>query len=99
MDNADPESEHKIRLQVPQVLGQEITNWAKACLPVVVDADHGDNGGLTTNTSATSVATYGSHTHVVTLTSHVKVPTIGQKVWVMFTAGDPNFPVWMGVQL
>lgn len=25
------------------------------------------------------------------------VPTINQPVWVMFVAGDANFPVWMGV--
>lgn len=32
-------------------------------------------------------------------TYHRTVPNIGQKVWVMFIAGDPNFPVWMGVEL
>ena len=32
-------------------------------------------------------------------TYHRKVPNIGQALWVMFVAGDPNFPVWMGVQL
>ena len=32
-------------------------------------------------------------------TYHRKVPNIDQAVWVMFIAGDPNFPVWMGVQL
>jgi uncharacterized protein involved in type VI secretion and phage assembly len=32
-------------------------------------------------------------------TPHRLVPAIGQKVWVMFIAGDPNFPVWMGVEL
>jgi uncharacterized protein involved in type VI secretion and phage assembly len=26
-------------------------------------------------------------------------PYIGQKVWVMFIAGDPNFPVWVGVEV
>jgi hypothetical protein len=98
-NNSDPDAKHKIKLQVPQVLGSAETNWAKPCLPVVVDADHGDNGGLTTTTSSTAVATYGTHSHVVTLTTHAKVPTIGQKVWVMFIAGDPNYPVWMGVQL
>lgn len=25
-------------------------------------------------------------------------PQIGQKVWVMYIGGDPNFPVWMGAQ-
>jgi hypothetical protein len=32
-------------------------------------------------------------------TPHRIVPKSGQKVWVMFIAGDPNFPVWMGVTL
>ena len=32
-------------------------------------------------------------------TPHRLVPKPGQKVWVMFIAGDPNFPVWMGVTL
>ena len=30
-------------------------------------------------------------------TYHRAVPNVGQQVWVMFVAGDPNFPVWMGV--
>ena len=29
---------------------------------------------------------------------HRVVPRLNQRVWVMFIAGDPNFPVWMGVQ-
>jgi hypothetical protein len=32
-------------------------------------------------------------------TPHRLVPVLGQKVWVMYIAGDPNFPVWMGVTL
>jgi hypothetical protein len=30
-------------------------------------------------------------------TPHRGVPDLDQQVWVMFIAGDPNFPVWMGV--
>jgi hypothetical protein len=26
----------------------------------------------------------------------VSIPSIGSQVWVMFHAGDPNCPVWMG---
>jgi len=26
-----------------------------------------------------------------------EVPEVEQIVWVMFIAGDPNFPVWIGV--
>lgn len=31
-------------------------------------------------------------------TFHRNLPVVGQKVWVMFVAGDPEFPVWIGVQ-
>lgn len=31
-------------------------------------------------------------------TPHRKVPNLKQGVWVMFEGGDPNFPVWIGVQ-
>lgn len=31
-------------------------------------------------------------------TFHRTMPAVGQLVWVMFEAGDPEYPVWMGVQ-
>ena len=31
-------------------------------------------------------------------TFHRTVPVINQLVWVMFIAGDPDYPVWIGVQ-
>jgi hypothetical protein len=31
-------------------------------------------------------------------TFHRTVPAINQLVWVMFIAGDPDYPVWIGVQ-
>ena len=31
-------------------------------------------------------------------TFHRTVPTVNQLVWVMFIAGDPDYPVWIGVQ-
>lgn len=31
-------------------------------------------------------------------TPHRLVPKKGQMVWVMFEAGDPEYPVWIGVQ-
>jgi hypothetical protein len=29
---------------------------------------------------------------------HRLLPRVGQLVWVMFAAGDPEYPVWIGVQ-
>jgi hypothetical protein len=62
IDNSDPDGAYKIKLQVPQVLGQAVTNWAQPCIP--------------------PGTTY--------------TPAVGQVIWVMFVAGDPNFPVWIG---
>lgn len=31
-------------------------------------------------------------------TPHRLIPKKGQMVWVMFEAGDPEYPVWIGVQ-
>jgi hypothetical protein len=209
-NNVDPDNKHKIKLQVPQVLGTAETDWAKPCLPVTSNSNHPDhiphtavqvaallatpasvtvtnvtssgtstiytyasttqkavvgagvavNGGIyTISTVATVIAgSYYSftcpntpyattalaagtgtaylayqpivpqssntlaHPHVKTVsqsnlwndssgsafndlsstlehTPHRLVPSIGQKVWVMFTAGDPNYPVWLGVEL
>jgi len=25
-------------------------------------------------------------------------PNVGDAIWIMYIAGDPNFPVWMGVR-
>lgn len=30
-------------------------------------------------------------------TPHRRLPRLGQRVWVMFIGGNPNFPVWIGV--
>jgi hypothetical protein len=157
-DNDDPEGENKIKLQVPQVMGQEMTEWARPCLPVTSNSNHPDHKkhlasevaallqahadhSVSGTTGGATVSTFGSHTHSFSFTTahnnnhtgnslmldhahetdadeenkwnddleittefpehtpHRLVPAVGQKVWVMFIAGDPNFPVWMGVEL
>ena len=141
VDIDDPENLNRIRLKVPQVLGNEETSWARACLPVTSNAQHLDHEPHTaadiaellvahTGSITSSGASAGTaHTHTVTLnlshtgnsgtlshphvasdddqdpvvdplehSPHRTVPRLKQKVWVMFIAGDPNFPVWMGVQ-
>jgi hypothetical protein len=101
-NNLDPLHKSRIKLQVPQVLGASETDWAKPCTPVTDNSTHDNHTDTYTSSSAT-VGSYGGHTHTVTLNSshsaHTLVPKIGQKVWIMFIAGDPNFPVWMGVEL
>lgn len=150
VDNDDPDEMSRIKLQVPQVLGQAISEWALPCLPVTSNANHPDHlphlasevAALLTahgNHSATfTTSTDATHSHTVAVsfshtnnhtgktpdttyyldhehedtsatdpydtqtvspehTYHRTIPNIKQKVWVMFVAGDPNFPVWMGV--
>ena len=164
VDNDDPDEKQRIKLIVPQVLGQETTHWADPCLPVIFNADHPDHKKhlasevaallnahadhpVSGTTGGATVSTFGSHTHTFSYTathtnnhtgktpdstnfldhehetdedttkkwnassgtvfddstdtkehtSHRGVPNLDQKVWVMFIAGDPNFPVWMGV--
>jgi hypothetical protein len=65
---------------------------------------------ITVNLSHTGNSGSLSHPHVASTDDqdpvldekehnpHRAVPRLNQKVWVMFIAGDPNFPVWMGVQ-
>lgn len=99
-NNEDPENQYKVKLKVPQVLGQEETEWAKPCLPVTDNGTHANHTDVITSGTSSSG---NAHTHSVTLNAshsdHIYVPNVGQKVWVMFIAGDPNFPVWMGVQV
>jgi len=117
MDNSDPDGSNRIKVTIPALVsgadsrGSSITTgWIPGCLPVVVDSDHGTNGGLSITSSGSSASNTGSggtpphthtmaHTHTITLTPHVKVPELNQVVWVMFEQGDINFPVWMGVYL
>lgn len=43
VDNADPEELFRIRLTVPQVTSDNVTNWAMPCLPIVTSANHPDH--------------------------------------------------------
>lgn len=99
-DIADPNNNNRIKVTCPQVLYTNVSNWAYPLLPVTSNSTHANHTDQYT-TSATSVGTYGAHTHTVTLnaahSAHVTVPHVGQSVWVMFEGGDPNFPIWVGV--
>ena len=41
LDNADPQAQGRLMLQVPDVLGDVPSSWALPCLPAVGDADGG----------------------------------------------------------
>jgi len=133
IDNRDPDESDRIKLTVPQVLGDSVSEWALPCLPIIANADHPDHldhtasqvaalltttstsvqGGMGGTVPALTVVAKNSnkltHTHETTddeydtqtaspqHTYHRTIPNLKQKVWVMFMAGDPNFPVWMGV--
>lgn len=43
VDNADPEGLFRIRLTVPQVTSDNVTNWAMPCIPISSHADHPDH--------------------------------------------------------
>jgi len=159
------DSKYKIKVKVPQVLGNEETDWILPCLPVTDNSNHPDHQAHsinyiagqfyghddhvysgTTGSGGTDGHTHSFsfdlshnnnhsadgnlyHPHVTTAdttlkwndkvekeveqeleyldgystppehTLHRTVPSVGQKVWIMFVAGDPNYPIWMGVGL
>jgi hypothetical protein len=107
LDVKDPISKSRIRVKVPQILGEQVTDWAWPCLPASAYQTHlnhvvtiGSGGtpshshsATVTRASASDPRDTGSSQH----TGHYKTPKLNDGVWVMFEGGDPNFPVWMGV--
>ena len=70
IDNEDPENDNRIRLQVPQVLGQAVTDWAPACLPVTDNANHPDHLPHLASEVAALLEAHATHaTHSGTVTS------------------------------
>lgn len=142
VDVNDPKKQNRIKLSVT-ITGTEVSNWARAVLPITSNSNHPDHqehtaaqiaallttssatasdpqGGSVTIPALTVVAKSGAgtlkHPHktvanttqkwndaqetntVAEHTPHRLIPKKGQKVWVMFIAGSPNDPVWIGVQ-
>lgn len=62
MDTRDPASKNRIRVKIPVITGDSISEW----LPPMV------SGG------------------------YVVLPSPGEQVWILFEAGDINFPLWLG---
>ena len=61
VDNADPLDKNRIKLQVPQALGQEISDWAWPCLPVTSNAEHPDHLPHLASEVAALLTTHASH--------------------------------------
>jgi len=81
VDNTDPLKKNRIKLKVPQILGQEVSDWAWPCLPVTSNANHPDHIAhtaaqvaalLNNHTASTGEALSGlaAHTHTVTVSAH-----------------------------
>jgi len=51
-----------------------------------------------TVTGKNSLAVAADNAATTEHTPHRTVPDVGQLVWIMFIAGDPEYPVWIGVQ-
>lgn len=100
-DNSDPQGLLRLRLKVRMVLGDAVSDWAMPCLPTgwrdgvvkphsdhsFTDANDGDN-----SSGDKAVALTHDHNHELI----DRVPSLGSTVWVMFVAGDQDFPVWLG---
>ena len=70
VDVEDDEKDNRIRLQVPQVLGQSETGWARACLPVTSNSNHPDHKKHLASEVAALLQAHATHaTHSETITS------------------------------
>jgi len=59
-----------------------------------------ETSAYTTASGLSAPGTTSSSTSLKTPehTFHRTIPAVNQLVWVMFIAGDPDYPVWIGVQ-
>jgi hypothetical protein len=61
MDVADPLEKNRIRLQVPQALGESLSDWAWPCLPVLANANHPDHKKHLASEVAALLTTHANH--------------------------------------
>jgi hypothetical protein len=74
-----------------------LTLSANDYIELVWMSDH-STSTLLAQAATTSPVSPGIPSLIVTATPVGNIPpTIGDAVWIMYIAGDPNFPVWMGV--
>lgn len=112
VDDKDPEKINRVTLKVPQLFGEEVTDWAWPCVApgwkngvVKPHANHvftDNNNGQFASGDSTETLVHTNNVlpagadpggHVL----HQGAPKPGEGVWVMFEAGNPEYPVWMGV--
>jgi hypothetical protein len=65
---------------------------------VTLNLSHTGNSGQLSHPHVASTDNQDPNPDEAEHSPHRLVPRINQRVWVMFIAGDPNFPVWIGVQ-
>jgi hypothetical protein len=75
MDNADPIEKNRIRAQVPQVFGQELSDWAWPCLPITSNADHPDHLPHLASEVAALLTTHSNHS--VSVSGNTGGATVG----------------------
>ena len=70
VDNLDPDRKSRIKLQVPQVLGDSITDWAWPIMPVINNANHPDHLPHLASEVAALLQAHATHsTHAGTWTT------------------------------
>ena len=63
MDIVDPDEKNRIRLQVPQVLGEELSDWAWPCLPIISNSNHPDHLPHLASEVAALLVTHTNHSN------------------------------------
>lgn len=88
----DPTKKGRLQIKVPQVNGDGELDWALPCFPYLTQTP-----GL--DATATPDATHGHPVVGKTKKITLRLPRRGDPVWVMFEAGNPDRPVWLGTWL
>lgn len=59
--NDDPDDKYRIKVKIPQILGEAISDWAYPCLPVTSNADHPDHLPHLASEVAALLTTHATH--------------------------------------
>jgi hypothetical protein len=75
VDNEDPIEKNRIKVKVPQILGEAISDWAWPCLPITSNADHPDHLPHLASEVAALLTTHTSH--AVSVSGNTGGATVG----------------------